>query len=141
MNYTQNLRLPQWEGSDRIHHDDFNEAFGKIDAAIPHIVYGSYVGTGSFGADNPNTLTFNFAPQIVFVWSDSPSGYNGLGAWNGDYVLFRPWSKAYGRSSNSDYYQTVTWGNSSVSWYANSKGSAQQQANAAGQTYYYAAIG
>ncbi len=34
MNYTQNLHLPQWEGSDRIHHDDFNEAFRKIDKAI-----------------------------------------------------------------------------------------------------------
>ena len=35
MNHTQNLNLPQFAETDRIHHDDFNEAFDKIDAAVP----------------------------------------------------------------------------------------------------------
>lgn len=31
------------------------------------IEVGSYVGTGTYGVDNPNTLTFGFEPKIVFV--------------------------------------------------------------------------
>ena len=34
MDYTQNLHLPQWVATDRIHHDDFNDAFGRIDTAV-----------------------------------------------------------------------------------------------------------
>ena len=34
MTTTQNLHLPQWEASDRIHHDDFNDAFAAIDTAV-----------------------------------------------------------------------------------------------------------
>ena len=45
MDYTQNLNLPQWEAEDRIHHDDFNDARAKIDAALagtgPKIALGS----------------------------------------------------------------------------------------------------
>ena len=44
MDYTQNLNLPQFAETDRIHHDDFNEAMAKIDtavAAMPRIVTGS----------------------------------------------------------------------------------------------------
>lgn len=31
------------------------------------IEVGSYVGTGTYGSSNPNTLTFGFEPKIVFV--------------------------------------------------------------------------
>lgn len=34
MDYTQNLHLPQWEETDRIQMDDFNDAMERIDAAI-----------------------------------------------------------------------------------------------------------
>ena len=34
MNYTQNYQLPQWESSDRILMDDFNEAMEKLDAGL-----------------------------------------------------------------------------------------------------------
>ena len=27
----------------------------------------SYVGTGTYGSDNPTTLTFDFVPKVVFV--------------------------------------------------------------------------
>ena len=69
---TQNLHLPQFEGSDRIHHDDFNEAFEKIDTAVAaagncRIATGSYIGTGKCGNNHPNTLTFDFPPQIVII--------------------------------------------------------------------------
>lgn len=31
---------------------------------------GSYVGTGTYGRDNPCSLTFNFAPKLVFIASN-----------------------------------------------------------------------
>ena len=34
------------------------------------IVTGSYVGTGTYGASNPNSLTFDFAPNLVIVICD-----------------------------------------------------------------------
>lgn len=34
MNHTTNLHLPQWEETDRIQMDDFNDAFDKIDTAV-----------------------------------------------------------------------------------------------------------
>ena len=37
MNQTTNLHLPQFAETDRIHHDDFNDAFSKIDAAVPFV--------------------------------------------------------------------------------------------------------
>ena len=34
MNYTQNYQLPQWESSDRILMDDFNDAMEKIEGGL-----------------------------------------------------------------------------------------------------------
>lgn len=34
----------------------------------PKIETGSYVGTGTYGASNPNTLTFGFAPHLVIMY-------------------------------------------------------------------------
>ena len=34
----------------------------------PKIETGSYVGTGTYGASNPNTLTFGFAPYLVIMY-------------------------------------------------------------------------
>ena len=34
----------------------------------PRIETGSYVGTGTYGASNPNTLTFGFAPHLVIMY-------------------------------------------------------------------------
>ena len=34
---------------------------------VPKIETGSYVGTGTYGVDNPNTLTFGFEPKFVAI--------------------------------------------------------------------------
>lgn len=69
---TQNLHLPQFDGSDRIHHDDFNEAFDKIDTAlatVPRIVLGSYVGNGAAS----RTIDLEARPKFVLVWAADTS--------------------------------------------------------------------
>lgn len=68
MDYTQNLHLPQWEESDRIMMDDFNDAFDKIDAGIAaasaaHVHVGSFVGDGQ---DN-RVISLPFTPKAVIL--------------------------------------------------------------------------
>lgn len=67
MNYTQNLRLPQFDGGDRIHHDDFNEAFGKIDAAVSgkcSMLFGTYHGDGNAR----KTISLSVTPKVIIIW-------------------------------------------------------------------------
>lgn len=148
MNHTENLNLPQWEASDRIMRTDFNDAMESIDEACGgygncKIVTGSYVGTGEHGEAHPCCLTFPFKPQIVFILAANPASSTGLVSVSGDLLFLRPWAKTYGRSSNSTYYQVIIWGDHSVTWHCSStsSGSPSQQANTAGTTYYYIAIG
>lgn len=68
------------------------------------IAIGSYVGNGNYGSGSPTVLSFNFPPQLVVVGIKDSTEY---------YIFFR---NASGGFTNSD--ATVTWGDSSVSWYA-----------------------
>ena len=40
------------------------------DAKGVKIAAGSYVGTGTYGSSNPNSLTFDFVPKIVMLFTD-----------------------------------------------------------------------
>ena len=61
----------------------FNERFQQvIDEAVSRgvkIEVGSYVGTNTYGADNPNSLTFRFKPKLVFVFGRSENIYTSFG--------------------------------------------------------------
>ena len=148
MTKTTNYQLNQWAKSDRIMLEDFNADNAKIDAAIkavadatPKIVTGSYVGTGSYGASNPNTLTFDFAPKLIIL-----CGYEYYA------ILFRGCSFGAGiRTDVSSEHSILEaiWSDSSISWYckkvctSNTIGtvSAKQQLNNIDITYQYIAIG
>lgn len=89
---------------------------------------GSYVGTGTYGAGNPNTLTFGFRP-LLLIWGDPVyDQYTTV-------VCMRGRDNQPGPNGRI----TTIWGNNSVSWYHNS--SAQEQANSSGVSYPYVAIG
>lgn len=103
----------------------------------PRIETGSYVGTGTYGASNPNTLTFGFVPK---VW-----GWFGYKSANGptffpsvELFLWGEGTIYVGVGTGSPDSCFTTYQNSSVSWYANK---VQVQANQSGYTYYYIAIG
>lgn len=97
---------------------------------------GSYVGTGTYGEDNQNSLTFKFPVNYIFISnigyktalagfspeqsSFSISGYNTLGAEN--------------KISVSNDGKTLKW------YSGSSNASAQTQLNVSGTTYYYLAI-
>ena len=138
-NHTPIYQLNQWESSDQVLRGDFNEDNQKIEAAlatIPHIATGSYVGTGSYGSANPNTLTFDFVPQMVAVVINAGTGceYGTL--------LVRGQTKSGGigvaQAALHGLDLTLAWEGNSVSWY--SSGSSDQL-NDSGVTYFYFAIG
>lgn len=108
---------------------------------------GSYVGTGTYGADNPNTLTFGFVPKVLAIFYS-----NGTIAHNNTSVEDRP-AIGYVSSLTAEYSQGLFFAyNSSPSqsamyakksgntiwWYALSDAATQFNSNA---TYYYFAIG
>lgn len=97
--------------------------------AFPCQVYtGSYVGTGTYGQSNPNSLTFPFEPKVVFVRGNGRSIIHMItGCTQAETV----------KSQGNDYVVTA-WDGNSVSWYITD---ADRQLNMSGQTYYYAAIG
>jgi len=118
------------------------EGIGGADTSIPvpKIETGSYVGTGTSGASNPNTLTFPFEPKVVFVTntnqSSLPSRYFITPLIQGVTQA----SSISGTSNNTGTVYTIVadWTNESVSWYGTN---ANNQLNTSGQTYSYIAIG
>lgn len=110
------------------------------------IAIGSYVGTGTYGASNPNTITFPFIPKIWSVFCRERLVGNSY-----NYYFFNDagniwiWGKNSTQfcaaSSNSDW--TITFNGGTVSWYINDTGStaAGYQFNDSNYTYYVFAIG
>lgn len=115
------------------------------------VVFGSYVGTGTYGSSNPNSLTFDFAPKFVmlFGWVSNNSSALFAGSYGsschlvmatdflpadaykfGDGFALNSTSNAYGKKSADG--KTIYWYNTSNDGY---------QANGGGYRYYYMAIG
>lgn len=140
MTTTQNLNLPQWEKTDRIMMDDFNDAMSKIDAAVNavseatvgsiKITAGTYTGDGNVGMSAPNSLTFARKPDLLII----------SGSWLIlDFTAF----PTVGCSLNvADGGETktilTTWNGNTVSWYSGY--SVDAQCNKSGMTYHYYAV-
>ena len=96
------------------------------------IAWGSYTGTGAFGAASPNSLTFDFCPVAVFVGAQQRTDFS---SWPG--VFLRPCPTS--RPDIGGKTMTVTWTDNGLSWYQTEHGDWQN--NSAGYTYYYVAVG
>ena len=131
MENTSNYGLKRWDPEDRILHTEFNDNWDKIDTALKSsadgvaalqtalascgnckIVYGTYTGTGKYGKDSPNKLTFIGKPILVIVQAQSNTSM-----YDQHLRLMRGCSWAVGDHSNSSYKNTVGWGDTYVSWY------------------------
>lgn len=111
---------------------DWLDVWGNAIPAVK-IATGSYVGTGTVGDSNPNTLTFPFEPKIVFVSSGSATIVHmikGVPSANVVYGI----TAVYGINISS-------WSGNSVSWVYPATSYPERQLNASGTTYYYVAIG
>ena len=159
MEKTTNYQLPKWEKSDFIKMDDFNDAFGKLDAALKanadaaatkaeaetvtaiaqtiangelcRIKYGSYVGTGTYGSDQPIYISCDFVPAMLAIVA--PDGTTGV---NPPRLAVRNYDKMLPQGSYG--VCLITWGDTSLSWYG---GSAEAQYNATGFNYHYIVLG
>lgn len=109
------------------------EYLGKLGDKA-RVQFGSYVGTGTYGYDNPNTLTFDFVPKLVIISGYTSNGYTT--------VTFVRGASSAGYPANGTIYfsMQLSWNDKKVSWYNNAY-DADQQANKSGYRYNYVAIG
>ena len=144
MDYTQNLNLPQFEETDRIHHDDFNTAFAAIDEAMARIVVGSYVGTGTYGTENPCSISFDFTPKILVFLTTNTFVYTFSGSGTSPSATVFHWGvtrRFYEGTWEVTGQNDVTYDGNTISWSNLYARSGSDQRNTSGTTYYYLAIG
>lgn len=108
------------------------EYLGKLgDKARVQVL--SYVGTGTYGSSNPNSITLDFVPKLFWI---SGPGYG----YEAEMLVFYGDTKK--SEGNSDYYFTfdnISWEGKKVSWY--STRNEGLQANFSGEKYSIHAIG
>ena len=108
---------------------------------------GSYIGTGTYGENNPNTLTFNFAPKLLWFVAYYNSSENQVKQFYSCYILssdaLTTSLNKYeftGSNSHGDYsYASKSSDGKTFSWY-NTAGDAQQF-NTQGMKYYWLILG
>lgn len=106
----------------------FEDVFNNL--PLLRISSGSYSGTNVYGKNNPNSLTFDFEPKLIFV-----GGRYQFWAINGFYF-----SILFGSSSlGSQYIIQMLWEGNTVKWYSTE--SADKQLNLQGSQYFYIALG
>lgn len=103
------------------------EPLGQLGDKV-RIATGSYTGTGTYGASNPNSLTFRFVPKFVFIQlSDDGNGYNFFACNGAKYAHYNQSSRV-----------PLTWDSTTLSWYS---GEDQTQLNQKNREYKYIALG
>lgn len=124
---------------------DFYDLWGNVIPTVK-IATGSYVGTGTYGTSNPNTLMFQFEPKMLFIAAnDNRTAYNATACIvcaAKNFTVMYPYNSA---SSWSGGHCSVNLSGNSVSWWMTDKyGSSDPQDiqfNRSGFTYHYVAIG
>lgn len=100
------------------------------------IATGSYTGTGTYGASNPNSLTFDFVPTFLVIYGQ----YSRGGVLVDSQVL--PFSASASRGQFPYGVTVPEWGNK-ISWYSTDSATnvVGSQGNTSGAEYKYIAIG
>lgn len=99
---------------------------------------GSYVGTGTSGSGNPNTLTFGFEPKFVHIQSYSIGNGDSTGY---GFAFFLSGARGFtiGPSSSNDLFSLNAKFNKNIlSWYQNNE---YAQLNEKNVKYFFAALG
>lgn len=114
------------------------------------IATGSYTGTGTYGSSNPNSLTFDFEPKLVFMFEGNFPCYRNTGSSTTHPVygttigMTTEYSKSlfniYGQRSGDYYYLYAkkSIDGKTLSWYH--EAGADRQMNNSGVTFNYIAI-
>lgn len=134
-NYTENYGLCQWEATDQVLREEFNQDNAKIDAALEakgncRIVSGTYVGSGQGDMNHPIHLDFG-NPPLFLVITDN---YTWM-------ILVRGSTYAYAYKDTSTSRNKVVWTDGGVEWScSNSFQNAENMLDEEGTTYYYVAL-
>ena len=159
-NYTQHYKLNQWAAEDKVQRTDFNADNAKIDAALAEkaeaaaltalsrtvaqkgncrMISGSYTGSGTYGSNSPNRLTFPFPPLAVVIACQ-----------HGTAVLISGAPQGLCFMGHAYALWNVTWSGNGLSWYIFQSSNANQgsyrvneetQMNETGVIYRYFALG
>ena len=104
---------------------------------VPKIATGSYIGTGTYGANNPCSLTFPFVPKLVVLSNASTYSTDTSGL----LVMVAGSNMALSLDESNQSTTSrisLTWGTDSVSWHTTS---AARQMNTSSRNYHYVAFG
>ena len=117
------------------------------------IATGSYVGTGTYGSSNPNSLTFDFEPKMVKLYArminDDYAAFHDNDEYKNIYmypdILKETYVAKLGFCANniSSCFGKKSADGKTLYWYVDgtSSATASYQFNNSGQTYYWLAIG
>ena len=137
-------RYPDTGVVDSVEYRYFGIPFDNAVTA-PRIATGNYTGTGTYGESNPNSITFNFEPKLVFmVAENNGTTYSPYGNYSRYgvvpfYLMPQDYAMHWGFSGNESYAPYGKRKGNTMYWY-NTKG-ASYQYNASGNIYYWLAIG
>lgn len=114
----------------------FNEKFQQAIATASEdaisksakVAFGSYIGTGKVGKENPNSISLPFDPKAVIITGDE----GGMLIWTGS-------SLTVGNPYQPVYPSRIVSKGKIFSWY-NDSGNAIYQCNDTGKNYYYIAF-
>lgn len=108
---------------------------------------GSYVGTGTYGDENPCSLTFEFAPKLVWIvgYLNNGGQYHFSESSSHHYHVFcgeipTTYTSGCGLGSESSSYGKRSADRKTIYWYTTGS-DASLQFNRTGYVYYYIAIG
>lgn len=120
-------------------------------SGVPNIVSGYYIGTGSYHASNPNSLTFNFVPKLILLFVPSGVAYvgfmnkNNATASNYLYIVCDALTTSFEKHAMPIYddnpgysYSCKSSDGKTIKWYCTS---VEAQLNVAGAKYLYIAFG
>lgn len=109
-------------------------ALGQLGAKV-RIATGSYTGTGTYGASNPNSITFDFEPVFLVIYYGSQKTVFIRGCGTALTILDGPFSA----STLRGWVNAVTFSGNELAWYNGDH--ADYQLNTSGAVYNYIAIG
>lgn len=113
------------------------DPYEDLSGNVVKVATGKYIGTGTYGRDNPNSITFDFVPKLVIIQNENAILKKYLLAINGV-----TGSGPFDSSGSSSYQDKFTWNEKTFSWYhTGNNNPAFMQYNEEGVNYYYFAVG
>lgn len=149
------MNVAPFQSTDEFSMAGFNGKISDINSGVDNeitsalsgfarIETGSYVGTGTYGKSNPNTLTFGFAPKLVLIYDGSKTYAMffafGIG---GEYTL-GGYLLARGDNMGTSNDNHARINGNVLNWYATNTSATtarELQLNVESRTYHYCAIG